>query len=328
MAPTKRAADTTAKAKAGDPRAMERLGTMYFRGEQGLPLDDAAAHDWWLKAAEKGNRDAMGNVAVSFRQRGDYERAARWFARQSNGEHDEAFYIAWMNKQFGKAKPAALPARIQKKIDAARSPAIKVTPRAAADAKLPVGASKIGGEPDLPAGTAWPAGLTFLAQIDLSDAAAHAPKGRLPSKGRLYFFHDTRAHRAGCVIHARAGAKLVRATSPLKAAGKYDIVSLSPAAIAFSPVETIPHRVSSLVAKWRLSDEENARYADGRPAGQHQMLGHADLIQDDLPKGVLLLQLDSDQTIRSNWDGTVYFVITEADLAAERFEKTKVVFQS
>jgi hypothetical protein len=325
---SKRVAETMAKAKAGDARAMERLGNMYSRGEQGLPVDDGAAHDWWLKAAEKGNRDAMGNVAVSFRQHGDFAQSAKWSARHSNGEHDEAFYLAWLHKQFGKAQPVALPARIQTKIEAARSPAIKLTPTPAADTTLPVGTSKIGGEPDLPAGTSWPAALTFLAQIELSDVAAHAPKGVLPAKGRLYFFHDTRTHRAGRVLYAGPGTKVVRTASPLKAAAKYDIVALSPARIACSSVDTIPHRASSLVAKWHLSDAEAAQYADARPTGKHQMLGHADLIQDDLPKGVLLLQLDSDETIRSSWDGTVYFVIAEADLAAKRFEKTKVLFQS
>ena len=65
------------------------------------------------------------------------------------------------------------------------------------------GASKIGGIPDLPAGFQWPyfegtdyegvrksRPLSFLAQIDLSQAAGFDPEGLLPHTGMLYFFYE------------------------------------------------------------------------------------------------------------------------------------------
>lgn len=327
-----RAKKTLAKAEGGNADAMEEIGSLYWRGDEGLELDLAEAHRWWRKAADKGNTDAMQNLAVAYRNgegeiRADLVEAAKWFARGSNGEHDEAWYLAWMKQQAKPAKAAA-PPKAQKKIAAATKNAIRLEPSPKPETKLPVGTSKIGGEPDLPSGTAWPEGMTFLAQVDLAEVAAHDVDRLLPKKGRLFFFHDTRKHDTGRVVFASPTAKLARARSPLVAKGKYDIVALEPASIAFTKEKTTPSPVSSEVAKWKLEGAEHAAYADGRPTGGHRMLGHADLIQEDTPKGVLLLQLTADERIRSNWDGTVYFVIAEKDLAAKRFEKTKVVFQS
>ncbi|WP_438432724.1 YwqG family protein [Gorillibacterium sp. sgz500922] len=56
-----------------------------------------------------------------------------------------------------------------------------------------IGASRIGGDPDLPAGMEWPAdsagtSMTFLAQLRLSDLLPHDDTNRLPATGMLYFF--------------------------------------------------------------------------------------------------------------------------------------------
>jgi hypothetical protein len=60
---------------------------------------------------------------------------------------------------------------------------------------IPLGASRVGGVPDMPAGSSWPVApdgrpLTFLAQLDLADAAGPEPKRLLPARGYLYFFYD------------------------------------------------------------------------------------------------------------------------------------------
>ena len=62
------------------------------------------------------------------------------------------------------------------------------------DDELAVGATKIGGQPDLPLDTSWPewrgAPLHFLAQIQLADIAAYDSDGELPHEGTLSFFFD------------------------------------------------------------------------------------------------------------------------------------------
>jgi hypothetical protein len=60
--------------------------------------------------------------------------------------------------------------------------------------RIPVGASRFGGVPDLPGGTQWPEGnsepLTFILQLSLPSLPA-VPDSPLPSKGMLWLFHGT-----------------------------------------------------------------------------------------------------------------------------------------
>jgi uncharacterized protein YwqG len=79
-------------------------------------------------------------------------------------------------------------------IDEAR-PSVHLQPRRDVDeADIPIGASKLGGSPDVPAGFEFPMWngryLSFIAQIRLSDAAAYDLEGLLPPKGMLYFFFE------------------------------------------------------------------------------------------------------------------------------------------
>src|SRR5262249_22673429 len=75
-------------------------------------------------------------------------------------------------------------------------------------AAVAVGRSKIGGDPDLPAETAWPAfegqPMVFLAQLDLAELAACLPSP-LPSSGLLSFFFDrsTLGQDEGRVLYTR-----------------------------------------------------------------------------------------------------------------------------
>src|SRR6185437_5317065 len=62
------------------------------------------------------------------------------------------------------------------------------------EAELALGASKVGGAPDLPAATPWPATsdgapLPFIAQIRLADIAPLDTAGDLPHTGLLSFFY-------------------------------------------------------------------------------------------------------------------------------------------
>lgn len=58
------------------------------------------------------------------------------------------------------------------------------------------GASRVGGDPDLPAGVLWPmvpsaaepAPMVFVAQLNLAEVAPHDPTGLLPASGLLSFF--------------------------------------------------------------------------------------------------------------------------------------------
>ncbi|HKQ31390.1 MAG TPA: DUF1963 domain-containing protein [Burkholderiales bacterium] len=58
----------------------------------------------------------------------------------------------------------------------------------------PVGSSRFGGGPDIPASVAWPSSkdrpLDFLLQINLRDVVPHDTASRFPRAGLLSFFYD------------------------------------------------------------------------------------------------------------------------------------------
>lgn len=83
-------------------------------------------------------------------------------------------------------------------------PGIRLTCKAMPLGQIPIGMSRIGGLPDLPAGMPWPTAsgyapkvgdrqdpLMFLAQINLADIAEYDPDNVLPHSGLLLFFAAT-----------------------------------------------------------------------------------------------------------------------------------------
>lgn len=74
-------------------------------------------------------------------------------------------------------------------------PSIHLTLRYDVDeADIPIGASKMGGSPDVPEGFEFPTWngqyLSFVAQIRLSDAKPYDVENLLPARGMLYFFFE------------------------------------------------------------------------------------------------------------------------------------------
>lgn len=73
-------------------------------------------------------------------------------------------------------------------------PSIRLSTQAAQEDDTTIGASKIGGAPDLPAGAVWPewkdTPMSFLAQIRLRDIAPLDTQKLLPPDGVLSFFCD------------------------------------------------------------------------------------------------------------------------------------------
>src|SRR5687768_6791020 len=71
---------------------------------------------------------------------------------------------------------------------------IRITTKRVDEDILSVGASKIGGMPDLPSDIDWPYWqdkvLSFIAQFDLSEVSQYDEGRVLPASGMLYFFYD------------------------------------------------------------------------------------------------------------------------------------------
>ena len=87
----------TRAAEAGFVTALFGLGQLHELGQAGLRVDVAAAHRWYLRAAEAGSVDAQVAVATAFYLgRGaakDAALAARWFRIAAQGGDIGAMYL-------------------------------------------------------------------------------------------------------------------------------------------------------------------------------------------------------------------------------------------
>lgn len=178
-------------------------------------------------------------------------------------------------------------------------------------ADLPIGASRIGGLPDLPPGVTW---LTrngrfceFIAQIDLAEASQYDPTGLLPKEGQLLFFFDGRDYEDKPSLHYQTGSELVRYYTGDKAAmqraADYPEAlehwqRYQPCAIRYGTDWMLPHSwgyagcalQSEVFHRDGSSDEspdgdmyeEMLWYLDPDDMDKHHMFGYPDpILQDD-----------------------------------------------
>jgi uncharacterized protein YwqG len=162
------------------------------------------------------------------------------------------------------------------------------------------GQSKLGGLPDLPAGTAWPdmkgAPMEFIGQIQLADAHPLDSAGALPAQGLLSFFYDSAQQTFGADPNDRAGLKVLYFDQPASALQRTDAPASLPAqgrarvcSIGMSDEVTLPLQPNLEIASLQWSEDDQQHY-DGalqqltsdvkHPI--HRLLGHPDTIQDDM----------------------------------------------
>ncbi|GCE23538.1 YwqG family protein [Dictyobacter kobayashii] len=185
------------------------------------------------------------------------------------------------------------------------NPAIKLktTPvkDAQSEAKLPVGISKVGGVPDLPAGQQWPVWKdipqSFVAQILLSDAAPYDANHVLPEQGMLWFFYDAGQETYGenpqdaggwRVFYSSDVQHLQRATIPkaLPAQARFKTCTVS-----FASTLTMAQQPQLEVADLTWNNDDQAKYdavyarftdTGDKTLPHNQMLGHPETLQDDM----------------------------------------------
>ncbi|OWR32359.1 hypothetical protein CDO73_01750 [Saccharibacillus sp. O23] len=167
------------------------------------------------------------------------------------------------------------------------------------DEEIPPGRSKIGGRPDLLAGTPWPLHngkpLTFIAQIRLEDAPLTAEN--LPQSGLLSFFYDAAEQPWGYspkhagswkVMYTADTEALERVSPPAESGHDGD---LEPLSVEFSVQTTLPDWNTLAVRRMDLNEEEIDLYielmeqitehnAPGFPI--HRFLGNPDQVQGEM----------------------------------------------
>jgi uncharacterized protein YwqG len=191
--------------------------------------------------------------------------------------------------------------RLAPELAALAQPSIRLTTTQADDAKLAVGASKFGGLPDMPIGTAWPilngVAMSFVGQIRLEDARPFDVNHRLPPAGVLSFFYDARQQTYGDDPKDRGGwwarqfadtTQLQRTDAPVMLP---DDARFQSCALAFSSELTMPLEPNLERVDLTLTAEEQKAYEtflssfptpQGSRGIRNRMLGYADTIQDDM----------------------------------------------
>jgi len=185
---------------------------------------------------------------------------------------------------------------------------------AATSTTVPMGATKIGGRPDLPKETPWPRRsdrireramepvlgaipLAFLAQVDLAEAAQALPadENPLPASGVLSFFYDAYDQPWGYdpedrqdfrVIYSGPAEELLPATPPEDLP---EVCRFGQRAASLHRKSSIPSDRSEEIHDLGLTDEEYERYLafrDDQRTNPSRMLfasgflGHPDAVQD------------------------------------------------
>jgi predicted DNA-binding protein (MmcQ/YjbR family) len=221
---------------------------------------------------------------------------------------------------------------------------------------VPTGRTKIGGEPDLPEGQAWPAyrdgkPLAFLAQVNLSELPDGVDRGGLPARGLLSFFsawgwqdegdadpHPPQGQPAfdwTCVMLLEDVGRLRRHRKPegvngfpAAAAVPVPIVCFpndqrEPAVAALGWDEETWEKFSTVVNSYNAVRNHQLGY----PA-RNLVLGYADYEQNFVEQVAardlqLLFQLASDDNASMCWGdgGFIYFWADPRDIAGGDFTK-------
>ncbi len=182
-----------------------------------------------------------------------------------------------------------------------------------AEGEMPVGASKLGGRPDLPADFVWPEfegtdysdnsveprPLAFLAQINLKDIAAYDQEGLLPQTGLLSFFYEITSMTWGFEPEDRGCAKVCYFPEDTKLfptdlpENITEEGMLPECAVSFSPHISLPSYESYAeldiskpfdVDAWEEYDEccEALGYEPDEEGDRTKLLGYPDLIQNPM----------------------------------------------
>jgi uncharacterized protein YwqG len=155
---------------------------------------------------------------------------------------------------------------------------------------MPLGTSKLGGLPDLPAGLAWPKWktdhLTFVGQVNLAELPA---SDLLPKVGMLSFFYDREQSAWGFDPNHKEGFRLwyFPEVSQLVRSPGQAVFTFPPAQVSFEPFLSLPDSSAGTVRDLLLDIENDEQYYDfvgkhAGPAPHHQILGWPHVIQGDM----------------------------------------------
>src|SRR3989440_5994493 len=191
--------------------------------------------------------------------------------------------------------------RLLKDIDFLAKDSIRLYAKPAGEYDISIGASRIGGVPDVPPDFKWPERnempQSFIAQLYLDEVHPYDTDGALPSRGMLWFFYDAKQETYGAdpadhggwrVIFKEdySGLQRIAAPDKLPTESQFKACSVSFASevtLSQSPKLDIPH--------FDWTEDEAQKYEtllstfptpEDHGAVHHQLLGNPQTIQDDM----------------------------------------------
>jgi uncharacterized protein YwqG len=164
------------------------------------------------------------------------------------------------------------------------------------DVSIPVGSSKLGGDPDTPTNFDWPSWdadkLALLLQVNLADIAHMSEAALLPQQGLLSFFYhpeqltwggDPEDKGSWQIYYFETTSELVRTPTP-ELNSDYLVEKYPACSLHFEPGLSYPNPESEFIQDLKLSREELDVYIELygsslSAAPHHQLFGCPYIIQ-------------------------------------------------
>lgn len=233
-------------------------------------------------------------------------------------------------------------------------PALALSTRVCPESRIVIGATKFGGQPDLPPGSEWPrcgrGPLEFLAQLNLAEFHKTFAGRALPSRGLLSFFmyhnypqdeygdgrEEPPSHKGGLrIIHTEDTSKLTRLDPPddlTEDLGR----PRRPCRITFAELLDLPEPNEAWAERYGPAfpqlEAAYDYYSDPLRKANHQLFGYAHvtvLVEDPVPGPgwQQLIRFSSDAKLNWGWgDGHhMFWYIKSADLKTGRFTDTRAI---
>jgi uncharacterized protein YwqG len=191
--------------------------------------------------------------------------------------------------------------RVLKEIDFVSKDSIRLSSTHAGEYDISIGASRIGGVPDVPPDFKWPfrneVPQSFIAQIYLDDVHQYDTNGTLPSHGMLWFFYDAKQETYGADPADRGGwsvifsddyAGLQRIAVPANLPAESQFKACS---VSFASEVTLSQNPKLEISDFDWTDDEVKKYESllstfpnpvDHAAVHNQLLGNPQTIQDDM----------------------------------------------
>lgn len=208
-----------------------------------------------------------------------------------------------MNKNDARAAlEAAGLTDLVKNIDQIARNSIRMTATPGDESYLPIGATRLGGSPDLPAGTTWPEwkGLpqSFIAQIHLEELWQYDLDKLMPQSGMLWFFYDAKQETFGESPQDRGGWQVIfkpgesgdlkRTVFPDKLPQEARFKACS---VKLASEITLPQDPQTDLPDLKWGDDQQKKYEDvlskfpgpnDHAPMHHRILGNPETLQDDM----------------------------------------------